>query len=232
MKTTLLILILIIALRSTNLWAQCDTLYLKSDSSLVIIYSDKYNYVMSVYDKQKDLMLFDIPGWAANSRLIIKPNNTYHIAVERYLPERGKVDWHKYEIVRYVLWVNGDQHSFFKTYDYVNYPKLDTTAIGKIVSESKEILTNTHCIEYIESDSSYPFTMNNCAFVRNIGFLMLGILNGSEQCLNRFNEVYNKCTGGEGCEAYRGMQKTLSYTDYELYYRNSERRYFYLVKKK
>ncbi len=126
MKTTLLIFILI-AFGISKLWAQYDTLYLKSDSSLRIIYSNEYG--VSVYDKQKDIALFEIPGWAASSRLIIKPNNTYHIAVECNLPKNDKAAWHKYEIVRYVLWVNGDQHSFFKTYDYVNYPKLSTKEI-------------------------------------------------------------------------------------------------------
>lgn len=226
MIKNILLISIFIVLVSSNLKAKNDTLYLKKDSSIVIVYNqDSANsiYFVSVYDKRKDIILYEMPRMAANSRLIRKTNNLYHIVVEAYYPVYGKSSWKKYELVRYILWINGNKHSFFNSYAYVNYPKLTDAQLLQILKESEDIHTN----------SFFKVQNKNDCYVRNIGLLGIGILNGNSDCLKRFNEVGNMCTGGEGCEIYSAIQKELSYTDYELCVRKQAGSYFpYYLKKK
>lgn len=226
------ILIILIFVIPVGILAQTDTLFLKNDSSIIISSCDNH---VKVYDKNKKIYLFDMPGWAGSSKLVKKPNNIYHIVVEGYLPELGKTDWKKYEFVRYILWINGNEHSFYKSYANVNYSKLSQIQIDSILENAKDIYNCSYFESQDPIEKEIYLDCPDCyCYTRNIGLLALGILNGDTNCLKRFNEVGMYCKGGVGCETYRSFQKELSYTDYELWYRNKStkpRFQFYLKKK-
>jgi hypothetical protein len=214
-----LVIVILVFLGSFNLKlsAVVDTLYLTVDSSLVITY-EEFNgtyYDVTVFDRVKNVLLYRISDVAATTRIVKKSTDTYHVAAETYLPEFGKENWKPFEFVRYVIKIRGNEYSFFKTYQFVNYPRLTKSQMDNIINNAENILTNDYVRKKFNSNhEEREKSVESESYLRNVGFLALGILNGNSICLDLFNNVSDECTGGEGCEAYIELQTALSYTEY------------------
>jgi len=198
--------------------ANCDTLFLTPDSSLRVICCryDDIIYEIAVDDTKKSLMLLAISEPFAIPMFLQKSTSIYHVSADKYLPVYGEEDWYRYELVRYVITVIGNDYSIKKTYRYTDYPRLSESQIDNIVSNAKNILSNDFIKKrYSKLDKNIE-GFENDSYVRNIGFLAIGILNGNDECLKLFNDVSEECTGGEGCGFYSELQRVLSLTEFKL----------------
>lgn len=214
--------------KSTQHYPDFDTTYLKSDSSLAIINIED-GLSIQLKNLRTNTYLYRLNQMSGHTRLVKKSESLYFFVVESMFPVPGQEDWKSYEIVRYVLWVNGDQHSFYQQRAFANYPKLDSQEIDVILRDAQNARTNSFCKQVQQVDSE-----NYCdEYTRNAGFLALAILSGSDPALNLFNEYRQYGTGGEGCEVFSGKQLLLAHLDFELWItvRNGRRKHYVLKKK-
>jgi len=126
--------------------------------------------------------------------------------------------------------VNGNNYSIKKTYKYTDYPRLSESQIDNIVSNAKNILSNDFIKKRYRILDKNIEGFENDSYVRNIGFLAIGILNGNDECLKLFNDVSEECTGGEGCGFYSELQRMLSLTEFKLVMKPQDNKDFHFDK--
>jgi hypothetical protein len=206
--------------------AQNDTTYLTADSNLMVIDSEDFER-FRVVDRDKRIVLYFLPPVYGNSKFEQIDSSTYQISLSSYLPIPGIFDWSSYEIMRYRIKIFENKYSFFQLNFDRKYPKLNNTEINEIIENAVNPRTHPLIKNHYPN---IPERWRNDAYTRNVGLLTLGILNGSDSCLMLFNTIPDLCTGGEGCQAYYGMQRILAFTGLKLYWRDKNRKTYYLKK--
>ena len=190
-----------------------------------------------IIDRKRNVTLYDIDEFIATTQFTQHDKDNFYISAWTYLPVYGEEEWKSYEFVRYHLKIDGASCSFNKMSTLNRLPHLTPAQMRNVLKNARNIHTNDLIVRRTNfEDENSVGMIENDSYVRNIGFLAIGIFNGNEECLRLFNDVSEQCTGGEGCEAYIQLQTALTYAGYERIERSDppgkRRSHIYLLRKK